>query len=418
MVKKVFFKTFGCKVNQYESEYIRAGLSQSGYATTDDFAKADWCVINSCTVTGESDTKCRHFVRKILKENDRCSVVVTGCYAQRSAQDLTLLSPRVSVVGQQQKNDIIALIAGKAAGTAGVPSSLTSFHNHSRAFLKVQDGCDAFCSYCIVPYVRAAVYSRDAADVMRETKTLVNQGYKEIVLTGIRLGKYTNGSIRHLSELVDAVLSIDGDFRVRLSSLEVLEINDQLLSLMKQSSKLCHHLHIPLQSGDNDILKRMNRPYTVEEFTEIILRVKNAVPDIGITTDVIVGYPGETALQFENTFNILNILAIGRIHSFRFSPRIGTSAASEPQPITHQEINMRMSVMKVIAAILKNNFAERFLDTPCRVVPEQERHGTVHGFTDNYIKVALPPRPAEASRSGFVYGRLKNSSERGFYLEL
>ena len=166
-MKKVYFKTFGCKVNQYESEFLRSGLGQRGYDTTDDFTKADWCVINSCTVTGESDTKCRHFVRKILKENDHCRMVVTGCYAQRSAADITLLSPRVAVVGQQQKNDIIALIAGNAAGRAEDPS-LKSFHNHSRAFVKVQDGCDAFCSYCIVPHVRAVDSWKDIRPVIHD----------------------------------------------------------------------------------------------------------------------------------------------------------------------------------------------------------------------------------------------------------
>lgn len=408
---KIYFKTFGCKVNQYETEMLRSQLEKHAFQSVDNPLDAHWCIINTCTVTGESDTKCRHMVKKILRENSMCHVVLTGCYAERAEDELTKISPRVHIIGQSHKGTIPSFITRKKGNDI---HSLNTFYHHTRAFVKIQDGCDAFCSYCIVPYVRSRVYSRDVSEILGEVHALIHNGYKEIVLTGIRLGRFSNHSTS-LVELVRQIVSIESDFRVRLSSLEIREIDEPLIALMRESSKLCRHLHVPLQSGDDEILRRMNRPYTAEEFSEKIQWIKKQVPDIGITTDVLVGYPGETELQFENTFNLINILEFSRLHVFRFSPRPGTQAAKEPQPLSHREITMRMSIMKVINALLKNRFADRFIETECRVLPEIKKNGRIEGFTDNYIQVKFP---GTVQQGNFIIGNLKFLEGMGYTIKI
>lgn len=408
-MKKIYFKTFGCKVNQYETELIRTQLHAAGCQSVEIIADADWCVINTCTVTNESDSKCRHMTKKVLRDNPSCRVIVTGCFVEQSHEELKKLSPRIEIIKQEHKNDIPSFIVGERIITQ---KGLDHFHNRARAFVKVQDGCDAFCSYCIVPHVRSKISSRDMSLILTEVKALIKSGHKEIVLTGIRLGKFSNGSIK-LPDLVKKIIEIDGDFRVRLSSLEVQEISEELIVLMKGNNKLCRHLHIPLQSGDNDILRRMNRPYTAEEFSDKVKWIKKSIPDIGLTTDVIVGYPGETELQFENTFNLVNFLEFSRLHVFRFSPRSGTPAAEETQNISSNEIYMRISIMKVINAILRKRFAEKYLGKTCRVLPELCKHNKIHGFTDQYIKIVLP---GTVNGNNFIYGPLQYSEAEGYSL--
>ncbi|MFH1379537.1 MAG: tRNA (N(6)-L-threonylcarbamoyladenosine(37)-C(2))-methylthiotransferase MtaB [bacterium] len=410
-MKKIYFKTFGCKVNQYETELIRMQLHEAGLISVEMIADADWCVINTCTVTNESDSKCRHMTKKVLRDNPKCRVIVTGCFVEHSSEELKKLSPRIETFTQDKKNDIPSFIIGSEVL---FKHQIGQFHNHTRAFVKIQDGCDAFCSYCIVPHVRSKVSSREKQPILQEIASLIKHGHKEIVLTGIRLGKFSNGSYT-LSDLVEEIAAIEGSFRVRLSSLEIKEIDDKLLDLMSKNNKLCKHLHIPLQSGDDEILHRMNRPYTAEEFLKKIKHIKEIVPDAALTTDVIVGYPGETEIQFENTFNMINFVEFSRLHVFRFSPRSGTPAAGEVQNISSNEIFMRMSIMKVINAILRKRFAEKFLGKVCRVLPEIKKHNKIHGFTDQYIKVVLP---CSVDETAFVSGPLTYCEEKGYSLEI
>lgn len=363
--------TFGCKVNQYETQQLREYFSRHGYALIDK-GPADCAVINSCTVTASADRQCRQLVRKILRDTPGCRVIVTGCYAARSAAELSGLDPRVEVV--TDKYELLD----------GVPhAAITAFDGHSRAFVKVQDGCDAFCSYCIVPHVRSTLWSRPLADIINEVRLLTEQGYPEIVLTGIHLGRHADG----LPVILRHILSLPGDFRVRLSSIEALEISDDLLSLMKsEQRRICPHVHVPLQSGSDDILARMNRRYSAAQFKAVIDKVLTALPEAGITTDVIVGFPGEREEDFAATRALLSAGHFSRLHVFPYSPREGTPAAGFPGQIPPAVVKERSRTLAALDARLQDIFWKRFVGTVRPVVREGGK-GTL--LTDNYIRLDL-----------------------------
>ncbi len=322
-MKKVYFYTFGCKVNQYDTQRIRENFS-SDYNEVASPEDADIVVINSCTVTAEADRQCRQIVRRMTRVAPQADIVVCGCYSKRATDEIKNHfdgNPRVKILKDMENIiEYYKIVESKKI--------ITSFSEHARAYLKIQDGCDQFCSYCVVPYIRSGNCSKSKDEVVEEVTALLNNGYLEIVLCGVRLGKYSPQENYLLENLISDILSINKEFRIRLSSIEITEITDKLLNFMKENPiKICPHLHIPLQSGDDTLLKKMNRPYNTRFYSERISDIKKTIPDITITTDVIVGFPGETEEMFENTCEFVEKIGFSKVHIFPFSPRPGTSAS-------------------------------------------------------------------------------------------
>ena len=356
-----------------------------------DFAASDVCVINSCSVTEEADKKCRKFVRRILRENSRTRVLVTGCYATRDPEAIRALSPRVEVYSNQEKDLIPQLVMGCSLAADESPV-LTFFGGRSRAYLKVQDGCDAACTYCIIPTLRPEMKSRSTEEIIREAASLLEAGFKEIVLTGIRLGSYglssSGGRVGrlkgNLAHLLKNLVELPGDFRIRLSSLEITEVTEELLDLAKNSGKICSHFHLPLQSGDDFILRRMGRWYDINFFRSQAENILKFLPDAGLTTDVIVGFPGETDEHFENTRKFLETHFNG-LHVFPFSDRKGTPATRLKDHCPPQIIRERVKILLDLDLELRHRFRLRFSGTLRRVLAESNG-----GFTDNGIRLPAP----------------------------
>lgn len=392
-LKNVYFHTFGCKVNQYETESLREKLASLGYKTTQDITNSDLCIINSCSVTSEADRKCRQFVRKALRQNEKARIVVTGCYATRDPNEIKKISPRIELFSNQEKETIPEALSGCSLLTSH-SSLLTLFNGHTRAFVKVQDGCDATCTYCIIPKVRSKMESRAIDEIKHEVHGLLDQGYKEIVLTGIRLGSYglssSGGRVSkihgNLAALLKELLSLDHIFRIRLSSLEITEVTKELLELAQKEEKICRHFHLPLQSGDDFILKRMGRWYNSQFFSEKILEIKNHLPDVGLTTDVIVGFPGEKEENFQNTYSFIEKHFNG-LHVFPFSDRPGTSALKLKEHNSPLRIQERVAKLLELDKKLRKEFQNRFAGQSRMVLAESDG-----GFTDNGIRI-LPPLP-------------------------
>lgn len=399
-MQNVFFHTFGCRVNQYETESMRQKLANIGYAVTSDYRDSDLCVINSCSVTAEADRKCRQFVRRVLRENAKARVLVTGCYATRDPDEVRRISPRIEVFSNQEKDLIPEAVSGCSLSSSD-SSLLTFFAGHTRAFVKVQDGCDAACTYCIIPKVRPEMKSRPIDEVLAESEGLLRQGYKEIVLTGIRLGSYglasSGGRVGRvhgdLADLLSRLIALPHDFRIRLSSLEITEVTDELLEVAASSAKICPNFHLPLQAGDDSVLKRMGRWYDTAFYSERIARVREVLPDAGITADVIVGFPGETDENFENTRRFIEAHLDG-LHVFPFSDRAGTSAVKLPGHVPQKTQDARMDVLLKLDETLRERFQRRFAGQARKVLIE-----TGDGFTDNGIRL---PAPAGSREGDFI----------------
>ena len=392
-MQSVFFHTFGCKVNQYETEAMREKLLKFGYHVARDSASSDVCVINSCSVTAEADSKCRKYVRGVLRKNAKARVLVTGCYATRAPEELRRISPRIEVFSNQQKEIIPEAVSGCSLSSEMSPL-LTFFAGRTRAFVKVQDGCDATCTYCIIPKVRPEMKSRPVSEIKKDAESLLSQGFKEIVLTGIRLGSYglssSGGRVGrvhgNLTALLRELAALPQDFRIRLSSLEITEVTEELLELVVSSDKICRHFHLPLQSGDDFVLKRMGRWYDRRFFENQINRIKRLLPDAGLTTDVIVGFPGEEEPHFLNTYKFLESHFNG-MHVFPFSDRAGTSAVKLPGHCSPKTISERVNRLLELDQKLRDEFRLSFSGKPRKVLAESDG-----GFTDNGIRLD-PPLP-------------------------
>lgn len=392
-MNRVYFHTFGCKVNQYETESLREKLEIRGYSPTHDFKDCQIAVINSCSVTAEADRKCRQFVRKILRSNSEARVIVTGCYATRDPQRLKEVSPRIEIFSNQEKEMIPESVSGCSL-LSGESSILTLFSGHTRAFVKVQDGCDAPCTYCIIPKVRPGMVSRKIEEILREVKSLLKIGTKEIVLTGIRLGSYglssSGGRVGknhgELVSLLKEMVQLPGDFRIRLSSLEITEVTVELLDLAKSSNKICPHFHLPLQSGEDSVLKRMGRWYDSTYYSEKVKEIRGILPEVGITADLIVGFPGETEENFTHTLQFIENHLDG-LHVFPFSKRPGTPAYKLPRQNEESIISDRVNRAIQLDTQLRSRFLKRFTGTKRLVLAEANG-----AFTDNGIRIP-PPLP-------------------------
>ncbi|MBF0407246.1 MAG: tRNA (N(6)-L-threonylcarbamoyladenosine(37)-C(2))-methylthiotransferase MtaB [Candidatus Riflebacteria bacterium] len=397
---KFFIHSFGCKVSQYDGDRLSQLLLDLGFEKSDDAADSDLIIINGCAVTGRASQKARQALRSAKRKNPSAIAVITGCEAKRAGiQDDDSYTEYESLDSSISENSLKEWLAEKGFQQKDV--SFASSHlnmpvsERTRAFLKLQDGCSHYCTYCIVPYLRGDEYSKKPSEAVSEARLIAESGRHEIVLTGIHLGKY----LYDLPALIREIEKIDGIERVRLSSIEPLEIKDEIISWMAESSHSCHHLHIPLQSGCSKILTRMNRPYNTSEFEKIINRIRKVMPDIAISTDLIVGFPGETEDEFNETVEFVRKMKFSKIHIFKYSIRPGTPAAKYPGQLPNE---IKQARSKVIEQVWKESSAEfhrKFIGKQLEVLWEFKDNGNWEGFSREYIRCLISEKLVEGDIS-------------------
>ncbi len=398
-IKTATVITLGCKINTFESLALKEQLAGAGVTLLPDSAGADLCIINTCTVTAKTDAESRRVIRRVKRANPKCVIAVTGCYAQLKPDEISELEGVDYVFDNTAKGGLVEHILNLNDGRRVVASDISkekSFLNLSpkeldrnRAFLKIQDGCDAFCSYCIVPYARGRSRSLSAKEVIRSVNGFVSAGFKEIVLSGIHIGKYGH-DLSHRTDLTSLLKEIERSTdlpRLRISSLEPNEITDEFIDFAQRSKIMCNHLHIPLQSGDAAILKAMKRPYTPREFGAVINRLKNAVSQFTIGADVIVGFPGETEEDFENSYRFIEESRIDYLHVFPFSRREGTPAYSMTGQVDGNVRKKRSRLLRELGERKKAEAYQGALGRKVRVLFEKEpkKDGTLHGLSRGYL---------------------------------
>ena len=386
----VAYHTLGCKVNQCETESVRSSLEMLGFATASFNSRADVYIINTCGVTSTADGKSRAAVRRARRANPDGFVVVTGCSAELDPAGVARNQDADLVIGNADKDTIPERVAARFAsvlqgGTArqdGVRPRL-----RTRAMVKAQDGCDRFCSYCVVPFARRGMRSRPPGEVLSEIESLAGLGYREVVLTGIRLGAYEYGGMR-LADLLRRACGVVGVERIRLSSIEPWEVDDSLLDSMDHP-RVCRHLHIPLQSGDDSVLERMNRPYTSDDYRRTVARARERIPGIGITTDVIAGFPGETEDAFANTCRMVEETEFARLHVFRYSARPQTAAAAMDGQVDAGTRKHRARALAELGRLGAIRFGTAHIGKTLEVLVESRAGAAEHltGFADNYLEV-------------------------------
>jgi len=392
--------TLGCKVNQYESQAMREEMVACGFSEAGLNKPADIYLINSCTVTAKADNKSLDLIRKSKAENPLAKIVFTGCLVSGgNLSDYRKFGVDI-FVDNKEKDRLIAKIKfpkSKLKTTNGfLPLKIKSFKGHSRVFIKIQDGCNNICAYCKIPLVRGKSRSRPIADIKQEVETLVKKGFKEIVLTGICLGAYgkelpsRNMPSFDLSDVIEELEKIKRDFRIRLSSIEAKDVTQKLIDRFIKSKRLCRHLHIPFQSGDDEILKKMQRNYRAKDYLQTVKKLKKSIPDIAITTDIMVGFPGEGEKNFKNTLKFLKKVAPSRTHIFPFSPRPGTMAWGLKDKVSPAEIKKREEPLKILAAQKAREYHYKFKNRLLTVLTEHRRDkqsGLLKGYSENYIPV-------------------------------
>lgn len=402
---RVAFTTLGCKVNQSETEAMEGLFKQRGYEKVDFDQPADVYIINTCSVTHLGERKSRQFIHRASRLNPKAVIAVTGCYAQVSPAELAAIPGVDVIVGTRERYKIVELVEEAASEHHTINAvtdimeadtfediPLFSAPGRTRAFLKIQEGCTNFCSYCIIPYARGPLRSRPLDSISREAAKLVGAGFKEIVLTGIHLGAYGREMAGHitLTDAVRAVLAINGLERLRLSSIESVEVPDEIIEWMRTDKRLCRHLHLPLQSGDDRVLKAMNRHYDTMKYRQLIDNIRRRIPDIAISADIIVGFPGETEEMFANTLAFVDKIGFARMHVFPYSRRSGTPAADFSGQIPEAEKKRRVHVMQELAEKKTVQFQEGFIGRTQTVLFETYNGSILDGLTDNYIRVYAP----------------------------
>lgn len=401
---KVGICSLGCKVNIYESELVTNILKKNNYKIVDFEDTADIYIINTCSVTNESDKKSRKMINRAKKNNPNAIIIVMGCYSQVNAEDIDV----DIVLGNKDKSKIVDIIEEykKTKEKKKIIYDLTkvefekmeinNFDNHTRAFVKIQDGCNAFCSYCIIPYVRGRVRSKALEDVINEVTTLVEKGYKEIVLTGIHTGRYGIDIDTSLEELLNRLVKMPNIYRIRLSSIEINEITPGIKKLLKENRVMAKHLHIPLQSGSNKILHLMNRRYNKEEFLSMVEDLKN-IEDISLTTDLIVGFPKEAEEEFNETIDTLNKIGFTKIHTFPYSKRKGTPAASMEGQVSPEVKKDRVHTILKLSNESEHNYYESKIGKVYDGVVEVHSNGIILVHTSNFIPVIINDKVEEGS---------------------
>ena len=390
--------TFGCKVNIYESEYVTNLLLEHGYKMIDFNSEedADIYIINTCTVTNEADKKDRKLIHTTRKNHESSILIVMGCYSQLNPEDIDA----DIIIGNKYKSDIINLINEYLKDHKKIirvnditkidfeDMEINSFE-HTRAYIKIEDGCNNFCSYCIIPFVRGNVRSKDLNKVIDEANALVNNGYKEIVLTGIHTGRYGIEKHTNLEKLLRELVKIPNIFRIRLSSIEINEITDGIIDLIKNNDIMAKHLHIPLQSGSNKILKDMNRLYDKDTFINRVSDIRKEIPDISITTDLIVGFPGETDELFKETIDTLNKIKFTKIHTFPYSRRSGTKADTMPNQVDGNIKKCRVKEVLSLSDKYELAFYKQKIGNIYNGIIETRKDGKKIVITSNYIPVEV-----------------------------
>ncbi|MBN1349403.1 tRNA (N(6)-L-threonylcarbamoyladenosine(37)-C(2))-methylthiotransferase MtaB, partial [candidate division KSB1 bacterium] len=400
--KSVAIYTLGCKLNQAESSQLAEKFIEQGYQIVSANEAADICLINTCTVTQKAEARCRHAIRKARQISPDAFLIVTGCYSQLEAETLKHIEGIDLILGSNTKFSLFDYLKNvekkhapeihldNGAQLAFLSPWSSSHFEHTRAFLKIQDGCDAFCSYCIVPFARGRSRSGDPKSIIEAARQMVANGYREIVLTGAHIGQYGK-DLTPENNLVNLLMQLEriaGLDRIRLSSVEPLEITPGLISLIAGSERICPHLHIPLQSGDPEILQTMNRHYSPELFEAIIESAIKNIPQVAIGTDVMVGFPGETDAHFENTFRLLDSLPLAYLHVFNYSVRKGTKAARLPNRIPNTIRKARSQRLLEISIMKRREFHERFFGQQLQVLFEQmDLNHQLNGLSQNYIRV-------------------------------
>ena len=396
-MKKIAFKTLGCRVNLFETDALASRFKAGGYEIV-DAGEADIFVVNTCTVTNTSDQKCRQAIHQIRRKNPEALLVVTGCMVNHRKEELIQSGIADYVIDNERKSAIFDIVEEHfhkgQSDPEGYDRDLFSYQPaydtfHTRSLIKIHDGCNNFCSYCIIPMVRGRSTSRPAKDIYDNIQSVVDHGFKEVVLTGVNLGRYQDGET-HFESLVEHIINIKGDFRVRVSSIEPDQFSDRFLQLF-QHEKLAPHMHICLQSGSEDTLRRMHRFYTVAQFREMCQRIKAFRPDFNITTDIIVGFPGETEETFQESCDFAREIGFSHIHTFKYSKRTGTKAAVMPDQVPETEKTRRSEIMRSISLENKLRYFEQLLGRSQKMLVERiDSKGIARGYGENYVPIQLP----------------------------
>jgi threonylcarbamoyladenosine tRNA methylthiotransferase MtaB len=386
-MKKFKVVTLGCRTNQYESQGYSDQLRKLGYIPASDGEEADLCIVNTCTVTEGADSSSRHEIRHLLKAHPNAKVAVTGCMAERAPDVVRAIDSRIEIIPNAEKERLLNRIFPEEESLPEF--NIQAFDGHTRAFVKVQDGCNSFCTYCIIPYVRGRSRSRQIPEILKEIEGLVASGYKEVVITGINVGDFDGGG--RLADLVRAVDRVDGLKRLRISSIDPDEVDADLASAVLNGRATCPSMHIVLQAGSNVVLKRMNRKYTRQIFLETVEKMLLKEPDFTVTTDIIVGFPGESEADFQETLEIVSKVQFAKVHMFPYSPRKRTRAALYPNQVGPDVIRRRKQELLRLAERAAFDLRSRFVGRKMPVLLEnEEKEGMIFGHTPNFLRVSVP----------------------------
>jgi threonylcarbamoyladenosine tRNA methylthiotransferase MtaB len=404
-LQKVAFYTLGCKVNQYDTQSMLELFKQAGYEIVEFDSRADVYVINTCTVTNLGDRKSRQVIRQARDRNPDAIIAVVGCYAQRAPEEVLSIEGVSLVIGTRDRHKIVRLVErfkqtreplnwvrDIMEQEAFEELPIQAYQGRTRAFIKLQEGCNQYCSYCIIPYARGKVRSRRRADIINEVNRLAGYGFKEVVLTGIHIASYgldLDGVT--LLDIIKDIHCVDGIKRIRLSSIEPTLLTDDFISSIKELPKVCRHFHISLQSGCDRTLRRMNRKYNTDLYRRIVNNLRQAIPQVSITTDVMVGFPGETEEDFVVSYTFVRDIGFSKIHVFKYSPRAGTPAARFKDQVDGVEKERRSSHLIRLGSLMERNYIMGFLGQEVEVLLEQQVNtmpGYLEGYTDTYVKVA------------------------------
>ena len=427
-MEKVASYALGCKVNQYESEAIAELFEQKGYEIVDVEDFADIYIINTCSVTNFGDKKSRQLIRKVKRQNPNAIVVAIGCYAQTAKDDVMKIEGVNLVLGTKGKSDVVRLVEEYTLenGVVSVvddisrerffePLQVQKLKNRTRAYLKIQDGCSQFCTYCIIPYARGPIRSRQRDDVINEVKNLAKNGFKEVVLAGIHVASYGK-DLKNIDLLgiIKDVHNIEGIDRIRFSSIEPNIITKDFMEGLVQLPKVCHHFHLSLQSGCDKTLKAMNRKYDTEKYRQAVNTLRNYMPDVAITTDIIVGFPGESEEDFKQSYEFAQEMKFSKIHVFPYSPKKGTPAAQMKEQISNEIKSERVKILMSLSDKMSKDFIEGFIGKDVEVLFERKcEDGQYEGHTSNYIKVFADSKVDIINNIKLV--KLKNSDNENAY---
>ena len=418
----ICIKTLGCKVNLYESTAIEEDFVKHGYSVVDEFKDADVIVINTCTVTNQADSKSRKVIRQARREQPNSIIVVCGCSSEHHKEDIKDLGMDI-LIGNHGKMEIYNLVEEFKKNRKQIIQfkdirhvkfenmDIHKMEGHTRGFVKIQDGCNNFCTFCIIPFMRGNIRSKDINLCIDEVQELVNQGYQEIVLTGIHTGSYGDGEDYDLTDLIHEISKIDGLERIRISSIEITELNDKFLNEFKNNKKICPHLHVPVQCPDDTILKLMNRKYTLDEYKEKVNQLRSLREDVNITTDLIVGFPYETDEIFNNMLEECKIIGFSKIHTFPYSKRDGTKASTFEQ-VKDDVKKDRTDKMLRLSDILESKYYSTFIGRTMRVLVEKD-----YGLTDNYIKVELDKKCKENTFVNVKISEVNGTNVKGIVVK-